>query len=69
VLNYLNILELLKPEWMKELKIKNTIDIEVPACVLWDILTNPEKTKIYMFGCEAVSDWKIGSELLWRGKL
>ncbi len=34
---------------------------------VWDILTNPEKTKIYMFGCETVSNWKVGSKLLWKG--
>ncbi len=52
---------------MNELTIKNTIQINTPASMVWDALTNPEKTKIYMFGCETVSDWKVGSELLWRG--
>lgn len=47
--------------------IVNTIDIKTSAAEVWDTLTNPEKTKIYMFGCETVSDWKIGSPLLWRG--
>jgi uncharacterized protein YndB with AHSA1/START domain len=31
------------------------------------MLTNPQKTKLYMFGCEAVTYWKPCSELLWRG--
>ncbi len=52
---------------MQALIIQNTIDIKAPALEVWDALVNPEKTKIYMFGCETVSDWKIGSELLWRG--
>jgi uncharacterized protein YndB with AHSA1/START domain len=47
--------------------IKNTVAIEAPASEVWDALINSEKTKVYMFGCEAVSDWKVGSELLWRG--
>ena len=46
--------------------IRNTISINAPAAKVWDALTNPAKTKIYMFGCETVSDWKPGSELLWR---
>lgn len=54
---------------MKEpLIIKNTIEIAAPAIKVWDALVNPEQTKKYMFGCETVSDWKKGSELLWRGE-
>lgn len=48
--------------------VKSTIDIQASKLKVWDALTNPEKTKIYMFGCETVSDWKVGSELLWRGE-
>jgi uncharacterized protein YndB with AHSA1/START domain len=51
----------------KELNIVNTIEINAPLTEVWDALVNPEKTKVYMFGCETVSDWKTGSELLWRG--
>lgn len=47
--------------------ITNTTTFNAPANVVWEALVNPEKTKIYMFGCETVSDWKPGSELLWRG--
>jgi uncharacterized protein YndB with AHSA1/START domain len=52
---------------MNELTIKNTIEINASASKVWDALTNPEKTKIYMFGCETVSDWTVGSKLLWSG--
>ncbi len=47
--------------------IVSRIIIEATSAKVWDALVNPEKTKIYMFGCETVSDWKVGSELLWRG--
>jgi uncharacterized protein YndB with AHSA1/START domain len=47
--------------------IKNSITINAPAATVWDALVNPEQTKQYMFGCETVSDWKPGSELLWKG--
>ena len=46
--------------------VKNSITISAPAVKVWDVLTNPMQTKKYMFGCEAVSDWKVGSPLLWR---
>ena len=51
----------------KQLIVKNTITINAPASKVWDALTNPEQTKKYMFGCETVSDWKMGSSLLWKG--
>ena len=47
--------------------VKSTIAIKAPAAKVWDILTKPEETKKYMFGCETVSDWQAGSPLLWRG--
>ncbi|KFF15763.1 SRPBCC domain-containing protein [Flavobacterium hydatis] len=49
-----------------QLTVNNSIEINAPASKVWDALTNPEKTKIYMFGCEALSNWEIGSELLWQ---
>ena len=48
--------------------INNTITILASSKKVWNVLTNPEETKKYMFGCETVSDWKPGSELLWRGE-
>ncbi|MEO6165978.1 MAG: SRPBCC domain-containing protein [Chitinophagales bacterium] len=50
-----------------ELFVKNTITIDAPAVKIWDALINPEQTKKYMFGCETVSNWEKGSELLWKG--
>src|SRR5882724_9877314 len=46
--------------------VKNSISINAPAAKVWDALVNPEQTKKYMFGCEAISDWKPGSSLLWK---
>lgn len=51
----------------KELIIKNSIRIKAPASKVWDALVNPEQTKKYMFGSEAISDWKPGSSLIWKG--
>jgi uncharacterized protein YndB with AHSA1/START domain len=47
--------------------VKNTITIQAPASKVWDALVNPEQTKKYMFGCEALSDWQPGSPLIWKG--
>jgi uncharacterized protein YndB with AHSA1/START domain len=48
-------------------KVENTIAIQATAEKVWDALINPEKTKKYMFGCSPITDWKVGSSLLWRG--
>lgn len=47
--------------------IQNEITINANIEEVWDALTNSEKTKIYMYGCAALTDWKVGSELHWEG--
>jgi uncharacterized protein YndB with AHSA1/START domain len=34
---------------------------------VWGLLTNPEMTKQYMFGCEVLSEWDKGSQIIWKG--
>lgn len=46
---------------------KASISIKASPEKVWDALTNPEKTVQYMYGCEIISDWAIGSALTWRG--
>jgi uncharacterized protein YndB with AHSA1/START domain len=50
-----------------KLAVVSSIEINAPASKVWDALVNPAQTKKYMFGCEAISDWKPGSPLLWKG--
>ena len=52
---------------MQPLFIKNEILINASKNIVWDVLIKPEHTQKYMFGCETVSNWKVGSELLWKG--
>jgi uncharacterized protein YndB with AHSA1/START domain len=54
-------------EMKNGLFIKNSIAIDAPMGRVWNALVNPEETKKYMFGCEALSDWKAGSPLIWKG--
>jgi uncharacterized protein YndB with AHSA1/START domain len=53
---------------MEALTIMNEIIIQASSSKIWDALVKPEQTKKYMFGCETVSDWKKGSDLLWEGE-
>lgn len=48
--------------------IKEDVLFKSGAKKVWNLLTNPEMTKQYMFGCEVLSDWKIGNQILWNGK-
>ena len=48
--------------------IKEEVIFKADENTVWDLITNPKKTKQYMFGCEVLSDWKIGSPILWKGK-
>jgi uncharacterized protein YndB with AHSA1/START domain len=61
------IINLNKEKMVKPLIVKNSITIYAPVEKVWDALVNPEQTKKYMFGCETVSDWQVGSSLLWKG--
>jgi uncharacterized protein YndB with AHSA1/START domain len=51
---------------MEKLIVQNSITINADAAKVWDLLTNAEHTKKYMFGCKTVSNWKPGSSLEWR---
>ncbi len=48
--------------------ISNEILINASLETVWDALVNPIKTKVYMYGCEALTDWKAGSKLDWQGE-
>ncbi len=45
-----------------------SITINAPIDKVWDALVNPDKIIQYMFGTNAVSDWKEGSSIVWKGE-
>lgn len=47
---------------------KVTVTIAAPATEVWNALTDPDQIKQYFFGSEAVSDWKEGSTLEFKGE-
>ena len=42
--------------------------VHVPIEKVWDALVNPDIIKKYMFGTTVISDWKEGSQIVWRGE-
>jgi len=51
---------------LKAMQVVKTIELGADPTAVWNALTNPEQTKRYFFGCEAMSDWKVGSVLDYR---
>jgi uncharacterized protein YndB with AHSA1/START domain len=45
-----------------------TITINAPVSKVWQALVNPEIIKQYLFNTEVISDWKVGSPIIYRGE-
>jgi len=45
-----------------------TVSIHAPAAKVWEALTTPEILKQYYFGADIVSDWKVGSPIIYKGQ-
>jgi len=43
------------------------ITINAPLVKVWEALTSPRLIKEYLFGTDVVTDWKIGSPIIWKG--
>ena len=52
----------------KQFVARQSITINAPAAKVWDALVNPAKIKQYMFGTNAVSDWRKGSPIVFKGE-
>ncbi len=66
-------LALLLSGWKSQNKIETMViekevEFSAPKENVWDLLTNPAMTKNYMFGCEVISDWNVGSPVFWKAQ-
>lgn len=52
----------------KNLIASSNINIQSTPEKVWDVLTNPVKIKEYLFGTEVITDWRIGSSLVFQGE-
>lgn len=52
----------------KNLMVSKSIEINSAAENVWEVLTNPEKIKVYLFGTQTISDWKVGSPIIFQGE-
>jgi uncharacterized protein YndB with AHSA1/START domain len=52
----------------KNLSVTHSIEIEGTPAEVWDAMTNPEKIKVYLYGTETITDWKVGSPIIFQGE-
>ena len=50
------------------LRVDTTVIINTDAKQVWDALTDPEKIKEYLYGTETITDWKVGSTVIFQGE-
>lgn len=52
----------------KNLSVTHSVEIEATPEEVWDAMTNPEKIKVYLYGTETITDWKVGSPIIFQGE-
>lgn len=52
----------------KNLFVSKTIQIDSPREVVWCVLTQPRYVKQYLYGADLLTDWQVGSPVLFRGE-
>lgn len=51
-----------------KLRVDASVSINSDVKKIWDVLTNPEKIKQYLYGTETITDWKVGSTVIFQGE-
>ena len=52
----------------RALKVEKVVIIQAGPDEVWKALTDKESIKQYFFGTEAISDWEVGSSLIFQGE-
>jgi uncharacterized protein YndB with AHSA1/START domain len=51
----------------------SSLKLNAPVHKIWDTLTKPELVKLWQYGSELITDWKVGSQISfraeWEGKV
>ena len=50
----------------KQLVVTKSVTFNTDVSNVWEALIDPEITKKYFFNCEAISDWKVGSSIVFK---
>ena len=49
---------------LSSVRIFKTVDINAAVPAVWDTLINPEKIAMYYTGAQTITNWQVGSEVL-----
>ena len=52
----------------QDLTVAKSVDIDAPPAEVWQALTDPAMIKEYLFGTECITDWKVGSKIIFQGE-
>lgn len=47
---------------------KASVTIHAPLAKVWQALTDPEMIRQYFYDTEVITDWKVGSPIVWKGE-
>jgi uncharacterized protein YndB with AHSA1/START domain len=50
------------------LKVEKSVLIHASKTKIWKALTDPALIKEYLFGTETITDWHVGSDLIFQGE-
>lgn len=53
---------------LSDLVVSRSIEINATLAKVWKGLTDPAIIKDYLYGTETVTDWKVGSEIVFQGE-
>ena len=51
-----------------DLTVSKSVLINAPAAKVWEVLTRPELIKEYLYGTDTLTDWKVGSDIVFQGE-
>ncbi len=51
-----------------DLEVKKSVDIKSSTDQVWKALTDPTIIKQYLFGTNCMTDWQVGSSIIFQGK-
>ncbi len=51
-----------------DLQVSESIELNAEPSKVWEALTKPEIIKEYLFGTETITDWKVGSPIVFKGE-
>ncbi|WP_426227262.1 SRPBCC domain-containing protein [Pseudarthrobacter sp. DSP2-3-2b1] len=47
---------------------ESAITIDAPPDRVWEVITDPDAVKEFMFGADLQTDWTVGGPIVWRGE-